>query len=67
MRITVDKRRCIGAGLCALTLPSIFEQDDDEGLVQLLDATGAGHTFDEVSTAEYECPSQAIVVTAAET
>jgi ferredoxin len=67
MRITVDKHRCIGAGLCALKLPAVFEQDADEGLVELLDETGAGHTYDEVSTAEYECPSQAIAVTAAET
>jgi ferredoxin len=67
VRITVDKRRCIGAGLCALKLPAVFEQDADEGLVELLDETGAGHTYDEVSTSQYECPAQAIGVTTAET
>ena len=67
MRITVDKSRCIGAGLCALRLPTVFEQDADEGLVELLDASGGQHSYDEVSQAEYECPSQAIAVTDAAT
>jgi ferredoxin len=67
VRITVDKRRCIGAGLCALKLPAVFEQDADEGLVELLDETGAGHTYDEVLTSQYECPAQAIGVATAET
>ncbi|MFH9425651.1 ferredoxin [Streptomyces sp. NPDC017529] len=36
LRLGVDRDRCVGAGMCALTAPGIFDQDDDEGLVVLL-------------------------------
>ncbi|MFJ9037087.1 ferredoxin [Streptomyces sp. NPDC102406] len=29
MGIEVDKERCVGAGMCALTAPDVFTQDDD--------------------------------------
>lgn len=35
MRITADTEVCVGAGMCALTLPDVFEQDEDEGTVVL--------------------------------
>jgi len=62
MQIVVNRQRCIGAGLCALRLPSVFEQDSEEGLVVLLDETGAAHTREELAAAEYGCPSQAIAI-----
>ncbi|TQM30628.1 ferredoxin [Nocardia bhagyanarayanae] len=37
MRISVDRERCIGAGMCALLAPAIFDQDYDDGRVRLLD------------------------------
>ncbi|MEU5421572.1 ferredoxin, partial [Streptomyces sp. NPDC020667] len=37
MRVTADRTVCIGAGLCALTAPDVFDQDDD-GLVTVLDS-----------------------------
>ncbi|MER5916584.1 ferredoxin [Streptomyces sp. NPDC001982] len=66
MHLIADRSRCIGAGSCALRLPKVFDQDSDEGLVQLLDDTGGGHTYDELSAAQYECPSQAISIVADE-
>ncbi|WP_179826873.1 ferredoxin [Nocardiopsis aegyptia] len=36
MRITVDRNVCAGAGLCALTAPEVFDQDEEDGLVRLL-------------------------------
>lgn len=38
MELSVDRERCIGAGLCALTAPEVFDQDDHDGRVVLLDA-----------------------------
>lgn len=35
MRVTADREVCVGAGLCALTAPGVFDQDDD-GLVTVL-------------------------------
>lgn len=37
MRLSVDRERCCGSGMCVLTGPELFDQDED-GLVVLLDA-----------------------------
>ena len=41
VKIEVDVDRCVGAGMCALTAPAVFTQDDDGfsrslGMVTLL-------------------------------
>ncbi|MFI5783574.1 ferredoxin [Nocardia sp. NPDC051570] len=60
MRVTADRTVCIGAGLCALTAPGVFDQDDD-GLVKVLDPDAA----DEPAAHEAIdiCPSGAIAFT----
>ena len=35
MKIAADRDLCIGAGLCVVTAPDVYDQDDD-GLVVLL-------------------------------
>ncbi|MGN9755905.1 ferredoxin [Streptomyces sp. SD31] len=35
-RLHIDRERCIGAGMCALTAPEVFDQDPDDGRVLLL-------------------------------
>ena len=62
MKIAVDRERCVGSGQCLLRLPDVFGQDDDEGLVVLLEQHGAGHDADAVNEVAYGCPSQAIAV-----
>jgi ferredoxin len=61
MRVTADREVCMGAGLCALTAPKVFDQDDD-GLVTVL----AAEPDDEARTAAREaamlCPSRAVRV-----
>ncbi|MFD0000069.1 ferredoxin [Nocardia sp. NPDC127526] len=37
VHITADRNRCIGAGMCTLLAPQVFDQDEDDGRVQLLD------------------------------
>ncbi|MFB6806940.1 ferredoxin [Streptomyces sp. NPDC056387] len=37
-RLSIDRERCIGAGMCAMTAPEVFDQDPGDGLVLLLDA-----------------------------
>ncbi|MFD7919976.1 ferredoxin [Streptomyces sp. NPDC059740] len=62
MRVTADREVCVGAGLCALTAPQVFDQDD-EGLVTVL----AAEPGDEARAAAREagtlCPSGALRVT----
>jgi ferredoxin len=62
MRVTVDKHVCIGAGQCVMSAPGVFDQDDDEGTVVLLEETPVRTTWDAVRKAADRCPSGAIRV-----
>ncbi|MBU7597295.1 ferredoxin [Streptomyces sp. P38-E01] len=63
MKIHADRDRCIGAGLCALNAPTIFDQDDD-GMVVLLDSSPTlDNSSDARRLAEDICPSKAIRIT----
>lgn len=64
MRIGIATDRCIGAALCALTVPEVFTQDD-EGVSRLLPGgeeragDGGGGRVAEAARA---CPVQAITL-----
>ncbi|MEU6575129.1 ferredoxin [Streptomyces sp. NPDC046805] len=60
MRVSVDPQMCIGAGQCAMALPEVFDQDDTDGLVVLLDAAPLDELHDAVQEAVSRCPVQAI-------
>ncbi|MFI7320050.1 ferredoxin [Streptomyces venezuelae] len=59
--IHVDKDRCVGAGMCALTAPGVFTQDDD-GLSEVLPGRQDGGGDPLVREAVRACPVQAISV-----
>lgn len=62
MRVSADRTVCVGAGLCALTAPGVFDQDDD-GIVTVLTAEPAAD--DDRRTAReagHLCPSGAVRV-----
>lgn len=59
MRIDVNQERCCGAGLCADLVPTVFDQDDN-GVVVLLDANPGAEVHKDVAEAEFACPSGAI-------
>ncbi|WP_280268144.1 ferredoxin [Nocardia wallacei] len=58
MELVVDRERCIGAGMCVMTAPGIFDQDDEDGRVILLGT--APDRESEVREAVQVCPSGAI-------
>lgn len=60
MRIVTDTARCVGAGQCALTEPSVFDQSDEDGTVVLLTDHADGATLDNVREAIDLCPAQAL-------
>ncbi|MFF5970339.1 ferredoxin [Streptomyces sp. NPDC012769] len=60
MDVHVDRHRCLGAGMCALTAPAVFDQDEDEGLVVLLDPSPAEDRRPAVRVAAGVCPAAAI-------
>jgi ferredoxin len=59
-RVLADRDRCVGAGNCVLTLPAVFDQDDDEGLVVVLDPEPPAETTELLDRAVQLCPSGAI-------
>ncbi|WP_369360896.1 ferredoxin [Streptomyces sp. cg2] len=65
MRVSADRTVCVGAGLCALTAPGVFDQDDD-GIVTVLEAAPAGDDGTAAREAGLICPSRALRVVEAE-
>ncbi|MEU5646716.1 ferredoxin [Streptomyces milbemycinicus] len=63
MELSVDRERCIGAGMCVMAAPEVFDQDDEDGKVLLLDpapprrAAGAA-----AGQAVHLCPMGAITI-----
>ncbi|WP_369201463.1 ferredoxin [Streptomyces sp. PU-14G] len=64
LTLTADRDRCVGAGMCALTAPELFDQGDADGLVVLLDPEPAPAHHAAAHQAAGLCPAAAI--TAAE-
>lgn len=62
MEIKANTQLCIGAGMCALTVPQVFDQSDDEGLVVLLEPNPPADLEEAVRRAVNLCPSGAISV-----
>lgn len=61
VRVHVDQERCVGAGMCALTAPSVFTQDDD-GFSEVLPGREDGGGDPLVREAVRACPVQAVTV-----
>jgi ferredoxin len=61
MSVEVKRDACVGAGQCALVAPDIFDQDDD-GIVLLLEANPEGRDLDAAVKAARLCPARAITV-----
>ncbi|MFH8341899.1 ferredoxin [Streptomyces sp. AM6-12] len=59
MRVEVDQPKCVASGQCVLVAPQVFDQDD-EGVVQLLDATPGPELADDVRESAAICPAAAI-------
>ncbi|ASO19954.1 ferredoxin [Actinoalloteichus hoggarensis] len=62
MRVEVDRDRCVGAGMCVLTCPEVFDQDEEQGRVLLLAAAPGPERRPAVTEAAEVCPSGAITV-----
>ncbi|MEU5053340.1 ferredoxin [Streptomyces sp. NPDC021096] len=61
MRVSIDSDLCIGSGMCALTAPGVFDQDDDGfGTVRPGREDGAGDPL--VKEAARGCPVRAVTV-----
>lgn len=62
MRVEVDQPRCVASGQCVLLAPEVFDQDDD-GIVELLEADPEPRHHDDVRESAAVCPAAAIRLT----
>ncbi|THV41944.1 ferredoxin [Glycomyces buryatensis] len=62
MRLIADREVCIGAGMCALTAPDVFDQDEREGRVVLLTEVPGPESIEAAEEAVQLCPSGALSV-----
>ncbi|MEW1847712.1 ferredoxin [Nonomuraea angiospora] len=62
MKIIVDEAKCCGAGQCVLIAPDVFDQNEDDGIVILLEAKPAADRHAAVREAAAVCPAAAIQV-----
>jgi ferredoxin len=61
MTVVADRHRCIAAGMCVLTEPALFDQDDD-GTVVLLGQPRSDAETDGARRAVHACPAGALTV-----
>ncbi|MGW0182238.1 ferredoxin [Nocardia sp. NPDC003345] len=64
MRIVVDRERCIGSGMCVLTAPDVFDQDEADGRVLTSTGTPVPEREPAVHEAAQMCPAGAIILRA---
>jgi cytochrome P450 len=63
MRVSADQEMCCGAGQCVMLAPEVFEQDEDDGLVIVLDADPVEPARQaKAREAAAVCPAAAILV-----
>lgn len=62
MKVEVTPSACISAGQCVRAAPQVFTQDDEEGVVVLLEPSPAVEWHDAVRAAARLCPARAILV-----
>ncbi|CAL9471553.1 Ferredoxin-1 [Streptomyces sp. enrichment culture] len=60
VRITADQQVCVAAGMCALTAPEVFDQEEHQGTVVLLAPEPTGDQEALVREAIALCPSGAL-------
>jgi len=60
MKVLIDRGKCVGAGQCVRVAPDVFDQDENDGLVVLIDAQPGAQAALSVEKAAQLCPAQAI-------
>lgn len=63
MRVLVDKDKCCGSGQCAMIAPAVFDQDDEDGTVIVLDEHPPESLHESVQDAVRSCPTGTISTT----
>ncbi|WP_335991220.1 ferredoxin [Glycomyces sp. MUSA5-2] len=64
MKIEVETDKCIGAGVCAMAAPDVFDQRDEDGVVVVLEPQPGDDRSDAVRDAAARCPAAVIRLSA---
>ncbi|MFD8916869.1 ferredoxin [Streptomyces sp. NPDC059569] len=59
MRVHTETDKCVAAGVCVLAAPEVFDQDDD-GLVVVLDDSPPSERLEAARDAAARCPAAVI-------
>ncbi len=62
MKISIEPHKCIGAGQCVLKAPMVFDQQEEDGIVILLNDHPDGAAGDAARLAARVCPAEVIHV-----
>lgn len=65
MEIQLEYDYCIGAGQCVKVAPTLFGQNESDGIVFLVKDDVEAHEIDDLKRAERVCPARAIIVNGA--
>ena len=60
MRVTVDQDKCVSSGMCVMNAAEVFDQREDDGVVQLLIDEPGPELAEETRKAAAACPALAI-------
>ncbi|MBN9747783.1 ferredoxin [Amycolatopsis sp. A1MSW2902] len=62
MHVKIDDKRCIAAGQCVLNAPQVFDQRDEDGIVELLDENPPPDQHNATRLAARLCPAEVILL-----
>lgn len=62
MKVTVDQDKCVSAGMCVMSAPDVFDQRDEDGVVELLIAEPGTELAEDTRKAAAACPAMAIQI-----
>ena len=62
MKVVADEHKCVGAGTCVVVAPAVFDQDDADGIVVVLQDEPGEDQRAAVEEAIDFCPAQALML-----
>jgi len=62
MRVSADKETCAVSSLCVYRAPQVFDQDEDEGTVVVVNPDPPAELHEAVRSAARACPTRSIHV-----
>ena len=63
MHVEIDQDKCCGSGMCALHVPEVFDQRDEDGIGYVTQPSPAEELQGRVREAVNMCPASAVSFT----